>query len=214
MWIGRLLDGTVTYFAMSIEIDLVWWELACDEQSCLMKSPFTLLWEDHLWDCYGAFGVRLVHDSRELTWLYQIDIDIQYWSFEGLIAGCLRPWSQNGWPSFRLAHTLLPLLTSRPLLALWASHEHHSLLFLIALFTFYIGIGALQCMHALFRSFTSLGPRGAFSSLYSLYVCITAFSSHLISCVIRLILFTLFTAHLHHFLPPWVVILLSSLHRG
>ncbi|KAL6348296.1 hypothetical protein AAG906_005593 [Vitis piasezkii] len=36
-------------------------------------------------------------------------------------------------------------------------------------------------------------PMGAFSSLYSLYVCITAFSSHLISCVIRLILFTLST---------------------
>ncbi|RVW93378.1 hypothetical protein CK203_022394 [Vitis vinifera] len=43
---------------------------------------------------------------------------------------------------------------------------------------------------------------GAFSSLYSLYVCITAFSSHLIGYVIRLILFILSTAHLHHFFHP------------
>ena len=76
MWIGRLLDETVTYFAVGIEIDLVRWGLACDGQSCLMRSPFTLLWEDHLWDYYGAFGVRLVHDSRGLTWLYHMDIDI------------------------------------------------------------------------------------------------------------------------------------------
>ena len=75
-WIGRLLDETVTYFIVSIEIDLVWWELVCDGQSCLMRSPFTLLWEDHIWDYYGVFGVRLVPDSRGLTWLYQMDIDI------------------------------------------------------------------------------------------------------------------------------------------
>ncbi|KAL6323949.1 hypothetical protein AAG906_006219 [Vitis piasezkii] len=34
-----------------------------------------------------------------------------------------------------------------------------------ALLTFYTGIGALQCMHALFRSFMSLGPRDASFSL-------------------------------------------------
>ncbi|RVW32228.1 Cytochrome f [Vitis vinifera] len=34
-----------------------------------------------------------------------------------------------------------------------------------ALLTFYTGIGALQCMHALFRSFMSLGPRGTSFSL-------------------------------------------------
>ena len=161
---------------------------------------------------YGVIGIILLitPSSKE----HQLDMDQLRHQLGTNQARCLRPWSQDGWLSFRLAHTLLPLLTSRPLLALWASHEHHSLLFLIALLTFYTGIGALQCMHALFRSFTSLGPRGAFSSLYSLYVCITAFSSHLISCVIRLILFILSTAHLHHFLPPWVVILLSSLYGG
>ena len=60
----------------------------------------------------------------------------------------------------------------------------------------------------------SLGPRDAFSSLSSLHDCITAFSSHLVGCVIRLILFILSTTHLHHFLPPQVVILLNSLHGG
>ena len=62
--------------------------------------------------------MRLVHDSRGLTWLYQMDIDIQYQSFKGLRARCLRLWLQDGWPSFQLAHTLLPLLTFKPLLAL------------------------------------------------------------------------------------------------
>ena len=80
-------------------------------------------------------------------------------------AWCLRSWLQYGWPLFRLVCTLLPLLTYEPLLALWASHGHHSLLFLIALLTFYTGTGALQCMHALFRSFMSLGPRGTSFSL-------------------------------------------------
>ena len=42
---------------MSIEIDLAWWELACDEQLCSMRSSSILLWGDQLWDYYGAFGV-------------------------------------------------------------------------------------------------------------------------------------------------------------
>ena len=53
----------------------------------------------------------------------------------------MRLWFQDGWPLFQLAHTLLPLLTFGPLLALWTSHEHHSLFFLISLLTFYTGIG-------------------------------------------------------------------------
>ena len=100
------------------------------------------------------------------------------------------------WPSFQLAHTLLPLLTSRPSLALWTLHEHHSHFFLIALLTFYTGIGALQCMYALFRSFVSLGPRGA---SFSLSFPIVA-SLHFIT-LHRLCHLSYLLLALHHFLP-------------
>ena len=81
-------------------------------------------------------------------------------------ARCLRLWLQDGWPSFRLAHTLLPSLTSRPLLALWSSHEHHSIFFLIALLTFYTKIGAIRCIYALFGSLVSHGLIDSSSSLF------------------------------------------------
>ena len=55
--IGWSPDGIVIYSAMSIEIDLAWWKLTCDKQLCLMRSSFILLWDDHLWEYYRAFGV-------------------------------------------------------------------------------------------------------------------------------------------------------------
>ena len=115
----------------------------------------------------------LVHDSKGLAWLCQIDIDFQYRSFEGLRTWCLRPWLQDGWPSFWLAHTLLPLLTSRPLLALWASHEHYNFFFLIALLTFYTRIGVLQYIYALFGSLMSHGLIDSSSSLF--FVVLSSF---------------------------------------
>ena len=153
--IGLLPDEIVTYFAMSIEIDLAWWELACHEQLCLMRSSFTLLWDDYLWDYYWAFGVWFN------TQFQRVDVVISdrhrssvsiIWGFKSLmfetVVAC-------GWPSFQLAHTLLPLLISRPLLALWASHGHHSIFFLIALLTFYTGVRALRYIYALFGSLMS-----------------------------------------------------------
>ena len=57
-------------FVVSIEIDLVWWELACDGQSCLMRSPFTLPWDDHLWDYHRAFELRFD------AWFERVDVVI------------------------------------------------------------------------------------------------------------------------------------------
>ena len=74
--IGRFCDGTVAYSAMSIEIDLVWWELACDEQLCLMRSSFISLWVVIFDTIMEHLEYSLAHDSRGLTWLYQMDIDI------------------------------------------------------------------------------------------------------------------------------------------
>ena len=60
---------------------IAWWDyhLFCHEYgdwSCMMRVG---LWWAVLLDeitVYFAFGVRLVHDSRGLTWLYQMDIDL------------------------------------------------------------------------------------------------------------------------------------------
>ena len=60
---------------------IAWWDchLSCREYRdwyCMMRVG---LWWAVLLDeitVYFAFGVRLVHDSRGLTWLYQIDIGL------------------------------------------------------------------------------------------------------------------------------------------
>ena len=94
---------------------------------------------------------------------------------------------QDGWSSFLLATCLIiPLLTYRPLLAHWASHVHHNLSFLLPCLHFYNMIGALSCMQALFRSFMSLEPMGAFFSLF-FYHHITIL--HHISLVVFFIFF-------------------------
>ena len=103
---------------------------------------------------------------------------------------CLKPWSQDGWPSFRLAIYPFTLLIYRPLLAFWASHVHYSLSFLSPCSHFYIGIGAFWCMHALFGSLMSLGPTSAFFSHYFSCHHITAF--HHISLVVFFIFYFLF----------------------
>ena len=138
---------------------IAWWDchLFCREYRdwyCMMRVGlwWAVAWWDHRLLCFERIIFEIImehleyglaHDSRGLTRLYQIDIDFRYRSFKALRAWCFRLWLKDGWPSFWLTHTLLPLLTSRPLLALWALHEHHSLLFLIALLIFYTGIGAL-----------------------------------------------------------------------
>ena len=63
---------------------------------------------------------------------------------------CLRPWSQDGWPSFRLAiYLVIPFLIHSPLLAHWASRVHYSL----SILSPYIstpGLGPFSvCMHCL-----------------------------------------------------------------
>ena len=141
-------------------------------------------------------------------WLYYMDIDLQYRSLKGLRARCLKPWLQDGWPSFRLAHTLLPLLTSKPLLALWASHEHYNLFFLITLFTFYTGIGALRCIYALFRSLMSHELIDSSSSFLSLF-CPTIIFHHaslFISFVLSFVFVIIFIS------MPWVMIFHISVH--
>ena len=63
---------------------------------------------------------------------------------------CLSPWSQDGWPSFRLAISLYPPSDIyRLLLAHWASHALYSLSFLIALLTLSHRVGGpfSVCMH-------------------------------------------------------------------
>ena len=49
---------------------------------------------------------------------------------------CWRPWSQDGWPSFRLAHILLPLLTSQSVASPLSLTCALQPFFLIALLTF------------------------------------------------------------------------------
>ena len=152
---------------------------------------------------------NLTHNSRGLTWLYQMDIDLQYRSFKGLRARCLRSWLQNGRPSFRLTHTLLPSLTSRPLLTLWALHEHYSLFFLIAVLTFYIGTGAFWCIYALFGSLMS---HGLIDSSSSLFCCRPNIILHYTSLFVSFVSFFVFV--IAFLSMPWVVIFHISVHRG
>ena len=74
--------------------------------------------------------------------------------------------SQDGWPSFQSAYTLSPLLTFRPLLACWASHEHLGLFLSYRLIYLYTEIRALWFTYALFRSFRRLGLIDILSSLF------------------------------------------------
>ena len=86
--------------------------------------------------------------------------------------------------------------------------------FLLPCSDFHTGIGALQCMHALLRSFMSLRPRGTF---FSLSFPITApLHFHLISLVVLFVSSSLLylLLVLHHLPPSRVMILLSSLHGG
>ena len=71
--IGQLPNRAVVYSIKSIEIHLIWWKLACDEQLCLKRSSFTFLWEDYLWDYYETFGVWF--DTR----FQRVDVVISDW---------------------------------------------------------------------------------------------------------------------------------------
>ena len=184
MRIGRLLDETITYFAVSLEIDLVWWELACDGRSCLMRSPFTLP------DEYGWYMILEGWCGYTRWTLVLIIWGLDSTMFETVVVGWVAVISVSH------IRCYYPYWHS-PLLALWASHEHHSLLFLIALLTFYTGIGALQCMHAWFRSFMSLGPRGAsFSLSFPIIASLHFITLHRLRPLSYLLLV------LHHFLHP------------
>ena len=79
--ISRLSDETITYSTMSIEIDLAWWELVCDEQLCLMRSSFTLFWDDHLWDYYGVIGVGFGAQSQKVD----VVISDGHWSLVSIM---------------------------------------------------------------------------------------------------------------------------------
>ena len=176
----------------------VWWDR---HLRCFERITFQIIME-HL-------EYVLAHNSRGLTWLYYIDINLQYRSFKGLRAQCLRPWLQDGWPSFRLAHTLLPLLTSEPLISFLALHEHHSLFFLIVLLTFYTEIGAFWCIYILFGSFMSHGLIDSSSSLF--FWCPTNIFHH----TSLFILFVLSFFFVITFLSmPGVMIFHISMHGG
>ena len=82
------------------------------------------------------------------------------------------------------------LLTYKLLLAHWASYMHQSLSFLLSCLHFYTGIGALECMHASFGSFMSLGSTGTSFSHHFSYHHTTAFIR--ISLVVFFISFSLF----------------------
>ena len=125
-----------------------------------------------------------------------------------LRARCLRPWSQDRWPPFRLAHTLLPLLTSKPLLALWALHEHHNIFFLVALLTFYNRIRPLWCIYALFGSLMS---HGLIDSSSSLFFCCPTIIFHHTSLLISFVLSFVFV--IVFFSMSWVMIFHISVHR-
>ena len=113
----------------------------------------------------------LAHDSRGLMWLCQMDIDLQYRSFKGLRAQCLRLWLQDVWPVFRLAmypFTLLIYIVCcqpiepRTCIITFLSYRLAHI--------FHTGIGAFQYMHSLFGSSMSLRPKGAFFSLSLLII--------------------------------------------
>ena len=138
-----------------------------------------------------------------------MDIDLQYQSLKGLRAQCLRPWLYDGWPSFRLAYTLLPLLTSKPLLALWASHEHYSLFFLITLLTFYIRIRVFWCIFSLFGNFMSHGLIGSHSSLFCYLSNIILYHTSLFISFVPSFVFVITFLSM-----PWVMIFHILMHGG
>ena len=153
----------------------------------------------------------LAHDSRGLTWLYHMDIDFYYRSFEGLRAWCLRPWLLDRWPSFWLAHTLLPLLTSKPLLALWTSYERHSLFFLITLLTFFTKIGDFWYIYALFESLMSHGLN-LLTHLLHHFICCPTIIFHHTSLFISLVLSFFFV--ITCLFMAWVMIFHILVHEG
>ena len=123
--IGRFSDGIVTYSSMSIEIDFVWWEMACDKQLCLMRSSFTLLWEDYLLDYYGAywvrFGTRFQRVDVVISNGHQSSVSI-IWGFENtmfetVVVGWVAFISVSSYPI-----TFIDILTiASPLSLAWAS---------------------------------------------------------------------------------------------
>ena len=148
-------------------------------------------------------------------WSYQMDIDLQYRSFKGLRARCLRLWLQDGWPSFRLAMyhftILIYIVRCQPI-------EPHTCLITFLSYSlahiFHIGIGALQYMHSLFGSFMSLGPKGTFFSLYFPIIASQHFISSHWLCYLSHLLYSIYYLFCFIFFPPRVVIFLSSLHGG
>ena len=99
---------------------------------------------------------------------------------------CLRPWSQDGWPSFRLAIYLFTILTYRWLLAHWASHVYYSLSFLLSCsFFLHPDRGPLVCACIVWESHEFWTYSCIFLSLFFLpsHYCIP---SYLIGCVLHL----------------------------
>ena len=88
---------------------------------------------------------------------------------------CLRPWSQDGWPSFWFSYIpCYSLLTYKPLLVHWASRVHYSL----SILSPYIstpGLGPFSvCMHCLEASW-ALDLQVHLSLIIFSYYCATAF---------------------------------------
>ena len=102
---------------------------------------------------------------------------------------CLRPWSHDGWPSFRLAIYPFIILIYKPLLAHWASHVHYNLSFLTSCSHFFTG-GPLVYACIVWESHESWTYRCMFLSLFFLpsFYCIP---SYLIGCVLYLLLLLL-----------------------
>ena len=115
-------------------------------------------------------------------------------------ARCLRPWSQDGWSSFRLAHTLLPLLTSQsvssPLSLVCALQPF----FLIALLTFSHQDRGPLVYACIDWEFHKPWIQGHILLIIFSYHYTSAFSSHLIGYVIRLFFLILSTICLSHIL--------------
>ena len=189
---------------MSIQIDLTWWELTCDERLCLMRSSFTLLWENYLWDYYEALRVWFGAQFQRVG----VIILHRHWSSVSVIWGFESTMFETvvaGWVTFILVSSHpIPLLTSGPLIALWASYDHHNIFFLIALLTFYTVIGALWCIYALFGSLMS---HGLIDSYFSLFFCCPTIIFH------HTLLFISFVFVIAFFSMPWVMIFHISMHR-
>ena len=85
------------------------------------------------------------------------------------------------------------------MLALWALHEHYNIFFLVALLTFYAGIGVLRCIYALFGSLMS---HGLIDSSSSLFFCCPTIIFHHTSLFISFVLsfvFVIAFIYLSHF---------------